>query len=135
MDAWMRLVLAVLAVWRVSHLLAKEDGPWNVVARLRRGAGHGVLGKLMDCFQCLSLWVAAPFALFVTQDWLQWPAAWLAISGAACLLERTGAGPAWMAPLEVQQEEGGTADELLRPETGAGEPAGRPAGGGSGGRA
>jgi hypothetical protein len=45
--------------------------------------------KLMDCFYCLSLWIAAPLAL-LTNHWREWPILWLALSGAACLLERWG---------------------------------------------
>ncbi|NWF82322.1 MAG: hypothetical protein HXY18_00665 [Bryobacteraceae bacterium] len=130
MDAWMRLTLAVLAAWRLTHLVAKEDGPWDFIVRLRRGAGNSLFGRLMDCFQCLSLWMAAPFALFVSQDWLERLVAWLAISGAACLVERAGGEPEWMLPAEIKSGEGGNADELLRTEAGGGEPAGsRPTGG------
>lgn len=126
----MRLTLAVLAAWRLTHLVAKEDGPWDCIVRLRRGAGNSLFGGLMDCFQCLSLWMAAPFALFVSQDWLERLVSWLAISGAACLLERAGGEPEWMFPAEIKSGEGGNADELLRTEAGGGEPAGsRPAGG------
>ena len=42
----------------------------------------------MDCFYCLSLWMAAPAAYLVMSRWREWPMLWLAISGAACLLER-----------------------------------------------
>ena len=80
-------VLAALATWRVAHLIAEEDGPWNVVARARARAGTGELGELMDCFYCLSLWVAAPAALTVTRE-RDLPTTWLALSGAACLLEQ-----------------------------------------------
>lgn len=82
-----RFVLAALATWRVSHLIAEEDGPWNIVARTRARAGTSELGELMDCFYCLSLWVAAPAALTVTRG-RDLPSTWLALSGAACLLER-----------------------------------------------
>jgi hypothetical protein len=85
--------MAVLACWRVSHLLVREDGPWEVVARLRGALGGGMLGRMMDCFQCLSVWVAAPLALFVTPRPLEWVVAWLAVSGGACLLERIGGEP------------------------------------------
>lgn len=85
---WARFMLSVLAVWRVTHLLAREDGPWDLFYRLRRRLGQGVLGALMDCFQCLSLWVAAPFAFFVAESWSERAVAWLALSGAGCLLER-----------------------------------------------
>jgi hypothetical protein len=87
-DPWLRLAVAVLACWRVSHLLAAEDGPWDAVVRLRRAAGGGMLGKMMDCFQCVSVWVAAPMACFVGRGWAQGVMAWLAVSGGACLLER-----------------------------------------------
>ena len=52
------LLVGILATWRVTHLLWAEDGPWRIVALLRRRAGTGFWGGLMDCFNCLSLWVA-----------------------------------------------------------------------------
>ena len=100
MGPWLRLLLAVLACWRVTHLLALEDGPWDAVTRLRARLGAGVLGRLMDCFQCLSVWVAAPFAAYVTHRWLDGVVAWLALSGAACLLERATAPPVTLTPLD-----------------------------------
>ena len=84
----MRFALASLATWRVTHLLAEEDGPANVVLRVRTRAGSGQLGELMDCFYCLSLWVAAPFGLALARRRRQAPLLWLALSGAACLLEQ-----------------------------------------------
>jgi hypothetical protein len=80
-------VLAILAAWRVTHLLANEDGPADLIVKLRAALGDSLAGKLMDCFHCLSLWIAAPAALFVTHAPLLWLFVWLAISGAACLFE------------------------------------------------
>jgi hypothetical protein len=88
---WVRFVLAVLATWRVSHLIVAEDGPWDLMVRLRRWAGAGTLGRLMDCFYCTSLWVAAPCALVVAPEVVGGLIAWLAVSGGACLLERATA--------------------------------------------
>ena len=48
-------VVGVLGVWRVSHLVTAEDGPWGMLATARGWAGHGVLGQLLDCFHCTSL--------------------------------------------------------------------------------
>jgi hypothetical protein len=87
-DFFVRFTLAVLATWRVTHLLASEDGPADLIVRLRIRLGHGLAGKLMDCFECLSLWIAAPAALFVSRKPLYWFFIWLALSGAACLLQR-----------------------------------------------
>jgi hypothetical protein len=94
-ETLVRFVLAVFATWRVTHLLALEDGPGDVVFHLRRWVGDSPLGGLMDCFNCLSFWVAAPAALFVAArplaQPLYWAVGWLALSGAACWLERLGA--------------------------------------------
>src|SRR6185437_201435 len=92
-DYALRFGLAALAVWRVTHLLAAEDGPADVVFHLRRWLGRSILGSLMDCFNCLSLWIAAPAALFLTRDVGLWAMSWLALSGAAVLLERLGGRP------------------------------------------
>ena len=86
-SPWFRLTIAVLATWRVAHLIAHEDGPFDMIVRLRARAGAGVLGQLMDCPYCLSLWVAAPFALFLADTTPAWCAACLAISGGASLIE------------------------------------------------
>ena len=120
-SIWMRLVLAVLAVWRVTHLLAREDGPADAVARLRAAVGRGWAAKLMDCFKCLSLWTAAPAALFVSRQPLEWVFAWLALSGAACLLEQFMNDPVIIQPMN-QVPDGEDSHGMLRPETSGDDP-------------
>jgi len=88
------LVLGVLGVWRVTHLLFAEDGPWAVVIRLRRWAGTGFWGSLLDCFYCLSVWVAAPFALLLASGWKERLLLWPALSAGAILIERVTSGEA-----------------------------------------
>jgi Protein of unknown function (DUF1360) len=87
-NIWFRFVLAVLATWRVTHLLANEDGPADVIVQVRVWLGEHWIGKLMDCFNCLSLWIAAPAALFVSRRPMEWLFSWLALSGGACLLQQ-----------------------------------------------
>lgn len=113
MDApWFAFVLGVLATWRVAQLLAHEDGPWDAVLRLRVALGNGAWGSLLDCFHCVSLWVAAPIALAVARGPLEWLLAWLGLSGAACLIERVARAP----PAIIQRIDGDD-DGLLRTET------------------
>lgn len=112
---WMRFVLAVLATWRVTHLLVSEDGPADLIFRFRALLGQSWAGKLMDCFYCLSLWIAAPAALFVSRRPVGWLFSWLALSGGACLLERVTREPVVMEPLPQAAE--GDANHVLRPET------------------
>jgi hypothetical protein len=82
-----RLLLGSLAVWRVTHLLNAEDGPGEVFVRLRDVAGEGFWGQLLDCFYCLSVWIAAPLAIFLGKKpgerFLMWPA----LSAGAILLQ------------------------------------------------
>ena len=106
-----RFAIASLVVWRVTHLLAEEDGPANVVVRLRGRLGQGGLGELMDCFYCLSIWVAAPVSVAVARNRREVPAACLALSGAACLLERATRESAVHGPETVDWK--GADDELL----------------------
>lgn len=82
------LALGILGVWRITHLLNAEDGPWLVSVRIRRAAGDGFWGELLDCFLCLSVWIAAPFAVVIGKGVLECVLLWPALSGAAILLER-----------------------------------------------
>jgi hypothetical protein len=114
-SLWTRFGLAVLATWRVTHLLASEDGPADIIVRFRALLGQNIVGNLMDCFNCLSLWIAALAALFVSRRPLEWVFCWLALSGGACLLERMGQDPVLIQPMS-QPAEGGIND-VLRSET------------------
>jgi hypothetical protein len=106
-----RFVLVVLAVWRVTHLLAEEDGPGDVVVRLRARLGDSIAGRAMDCFFCLSLWIAAPFAVLLAGDVLTWGLMWLALSGAACLLQRATESD---RSTESHNQQGSESDVMLR---------------------
>ena len=65
------LTLGILGVWRISHLLHAEDGPWNVLENLRRSFGAGFVGQMFDCFYCLSLWIALPLGWWLGQSWME----------------------------------------------------------------
>ena len=88
MSTWFDLVVAVLATWRLCHLIAHEDGPFDMIVRLRHAAGTGPAGRLMDCPYCLSLWIAVPFASLIATGWAAGIMLWLAISGGTCLVEQ-----------------------------------------------
>ena len=116
MGFWPSFILAVLATWRITHSLASEDGPADLIVRFRSRLGNGLAARLMDCFQCLSLWVAMPMAFFVSGRPVEIVFTWLALSGAACLLERTAREPLIIQPMS-ESVEGGTNVGMLRSET------------------
>ncbi|HET7372916.1 MAG TPA: hypothetical protein VFJ20_06000 [Gemmatimonadaceae bacterium] len=111
------LAIAVLGVWRITHLVAAEDGPRGAIARLRTLARGNGLQDLLECFYCASLWVAVPFALALGGTWLEQLMLWPALSGAAVVLERlieraSPTGPA--AYTEEPQTAAGEHDMLPR---------------------
>ncbi len=84
----LRIVVASLAVWRLTHLLHTEDGPFDIFELSRRGLRRASLSGLADCFYCLSMWVAAPFALALASCWQDRLLLWPALSATAIFLNR-----------------------------------------------
>jgi hypothetical protein len=112
------LTLGILAVWRITHLLNAEDGPWDLLVRFRRLAGEGVWGSLLDCFYCLSVWVAAPFAYGLGNDWKERLLLWPALSGGTILAERLTANRdrSDPPPAVYYEEPEENPDVVLRPK-------------------
>lgn len=83
-DWWnmglMDFLVLGLATWRLTSLLVKEDGPWDLFARFRSWAGvkfdarsepyaATFLGSLLTCVWCTSVWVGS----FLTLSWMLAP--------------------------------------------------------------
>lgn len=73
-DLLILIVLSSLAVWRLTHMVQREDGPWRVFERIRSRyieykypipVAKGMIGELLACHYCGSVWVAMPFGLLV----------------------------------------------------------------------
>jgi len=110
-----RFSLSALPVRRVTHFFAEGDGPWGVIAKLRARPGIRMPGRLMDCFYCLSLWIALPLAVFTSSGWLGIAVHWLALSGAASLLERSASGTNPELPI-VEISQGESLCAAVKPE-------------------
>jgi hypothetical protein len=91
MSPELTFILISLASWRIAHFIAAEDGPFDIVVKVRAKAGDHMLGHLMDCFYCLSLWPSALFAPLLSAGRMEFVLVWLAASGAACILEQATA--------------------------------------------
>lgn len=76
MPNFFDIVIAALAVWRLSYMLSHEAGPWDVFIRIREKLGNSVLGRAMDCVNCMSVW----FALLIFVPGAEYVALVLAIS-------------------------------------------------------
>jgi hypothetical protein len=97
----MRFTLAALATWRLTHLVVVEDGPGRIVLRLRTRLDGSALADLMDCFYCASVWVAAALTPVVARRRSDVLPISLALSGAACLLQRIASDEGQSEPRDM----------------------------------
>ncbi len=93
------LTIGTLATWRLTILLAMEDGPFGLTARLRRFLEDSPFGQVVECSHCLSLWSAAVLAAPLARSLLHYLYLSLAFSAGSILLEslthrEAGAEPA-----------------------------------------
>jgi hypothetical protein len=79
--------LCALASWRVAHLVARENGPWHLIARLRVSLDSSVFGRLMDNFYCWGFLLSLPPAIWMSNSRIGFFVEWLALSAIVCLLE------------------------------------------------
>jgi hypothetical protein len=84
----MTFVLVCLAVWRICHFIANEDGPWAFMYNIREwvyAREWFEVHYLMTCVKCNSVWVSFMFVPFCFRE--HQFLSWLAVSATACLLE------------------------------------------------
>jgi len=83
----LQLILAILAVYRVAHMIAKEDGPFDVLSWIRGKVDpeqKAWIGRGLNCVVCLSFWLSlVVFAL--GGSWLEW----LAVAGGVMIFHKS----------------------------------------------
>lgn len=78
------LIVLSLAVWRLTSLLVSEDGPYDVLVKVR------IMTRAFSCLWCLSVWLGAAVVLawYFVPFWTVVISLPLAISGAAIMIDR-----------------------------------------------
>lgn len=93
-----KFILIGMAVWRLSSLLANEDGPFDLFARIRNAVGvkynkesetYGTnwFSKGIICVWCNSIWVAGLVAIYFSDDFAIWLIHTLALSTTAIIVD------------------------------------------------
>jgi hypothetical protein len=108
------LILGILAVWRVTHLLYAEDGPWDIFVKFRKSVGEGFWAGLFDCFYCLSLLISLPLGVWIGESVMEMALLWPALSAGAILLERMTAHEPMLTPAAPYLEGEEEKDVLFR---------------------
>jgi len=88
MTALEKYLLIMIAVWRLTHFFVAEDGPFDVIIRLRKALGSGFFNELISCFYCLSVWISLVAAILTGDCLKEMIMLTLFYSGSVILLER-----------------------------------------------
>ncbi len=86
-------LLALLGVYRLSHMIAMEDGPADMFATLRDRSGQANwIGRGLHCVLCVSFWLALGMVAWLIftglLSWQHWPVTWLGLAGGCLVLHR-----------------------------------------------
>jgi hypothetical protein len=83
------MLLAVLAVFRLSVLIALEDGPFDVLSLARERVGQTTwVGRGLHCPLCISFWLSLAAGFYLAQWGGSWALYWLGVAGAVNLVYR-----------------------------------------------
>ena len=82
------LVVVILGVWRLTSFICYDAGPFGLFSRARKILYQLRLGALVECFHCMSVWVAAAVVVTVYEPALSSLLLVVAVSGGTSLIER-----------------------------------------------
>jgi hypothetical protein len=96
LDEPLLFAMSVLATWRLTALVAYESGPFRSLEAFRRLLVQLRLGRLVGCFHCLAVWMAAIVVAVVYRWEPMTVLVWLAVAGAVSIIERWLGGTSFM---------------------------------------
>lgn len=84
------ITLAILATYRVSRMMALEDGPFDVFSWLRdKVSQRSWIGRGLACTLCLSFWLAwLSASLLPHLSWSEYLLASLGIAGGVVVIHK-----------------------------------------------
>jgi hypothetical protein len=88
---WLTTILAILATYRLAHVVAMEDGPFDAFTRLRTRVGQATwVGRGIACPLCLSFWLALPMAGLTLDGGVVgvFVVMWLGVAGGVLILHK-----------------------------------------------
>ncbi len=82
-------LVAALATYRISFMIAQEDGPFDLFSKLRGMVGQREwYGRGMHCTLCISFWISLLAACFISPSWIMVIPYGLGIAGAVLVAHR-----------------------------------------------
>lgn len=93
MSDFFLLIISALAVFRLSELVAYDEGPFELFKRIRNLFRHGSqIDRMLECIYCNGIWWSLVFTVFyavlgIIKPWAA-PVWWLGIAGGAVTIYR-----------------------------------------------
>lgn len=87
------LLITILAVWRLTAMIAYESGPFGAFSALRRLFVRIGLGRVVGCFYCLSVWSSCAVVLIFPLSYTT-PLVIFGVAGGVAIIERILTGAA-----------------------------------------
>lgn len=80
LEGLVKLVVGILATWRLTSLICYESGPFDVFEKIRwhvgvyfedeQGVSLTFWGRLLSCLWCTSIWIATLVTMvLLTKHW------------------------------------------------------------------
>lgn len=91
---WLTFLVAILAAYRIAHMVAREEGPFSVFAWIRGKLDPNQsswVGRGLNCAACVSVWTSlvVVLAILYLPETLMIPLAfWLAVAGGGLILNK-----------------------------------------------
>ena len=85
-------------------MICYERGPWEAFVHLRRALVKVGLSRLVSCFHCTAVWLSAFVVAIVFKFNSESVLVWLAVAGAASIIERA-LSPDAQQPIDDEPED------------------------------
>ena len=94
LTAFELIVLSGFAIYRLSYLIAREEGPFSIFRQWRGRVDPNQstwIGRGIRCPICISFWMSLVTAIVISLQYYDLPffiSLWLSLAGLAALFER-----------------------------------------------
>ena len=75
-NIMLELLLIILATYGISHMVALEDGPFDIFSKFREKIGvekqSNWIQRGFGCPMCISVWVSLFLCIVLGASWIEW---------------------------------------------------------------
>lgn len=90
MQLLIEFTICVFAIYRVSYMIAQEEGPFGIFAFIqgKTAKQSNWFERGMNCLMCISFWLSLLASLYLSQSVVQFFLYWFSIAGGVLVLHK-----------------------------------------------